>query len=41
MIMGFCALQAEWDVHLLLNVDNCDVIFQDCSYLNTSPFVEA
>ena len=32
---------AEWDVHLLLNVDNCDVIFRDCSYLNTSPFVEA
>jgi hypothetical protein len=32
---------ADWNVSLILNVDNCNVILEDCDYLNTSPFAEA
>ena len=33
--------ESAWKVELLLNVDECDSIFQDCDYLGTSPFYEA
>ena len=32
---------ADWTVDLLLNVDNCDFFFDNCDYLNSSPFAEA
>jgi hypothetical protein len=31
---------ADWNVDLLLNVDKCDAIFEDCGYLTTGPFAE-
>jgi hypothetical protein len=32
---------ADWNVSLILNVDNCDFVLEDCDYLNTNPFAEA
>ena len=32
--------EAAWEVGLLLNVDDCDFLIQDCDYLGTGPFYE-
>ena len=34
-------LQRAWEVELLLSVDECDFLIQDCDYLGTSPFFES